>query len=180
MKAGVTAAQAQADLRGIMEQLALAHPPTNAGRSVSFLPVMNGVPELRRIAQVAWIGLAVVGIVLLIACFNVAGPAAGARHGAAARDRRAHRARRDPGTDPQALLVEGVLLAAISGAAALILAAWSADLLVGVQPAFTDPAAPALRLDARIIGFTLALVALAGVLPALIPALQASRADVAR
>ena len=76
------------------------------------------------------------------------------------------------------MLVEGVLLASISGAAALVLAAWSADLL----SAFSLPSPVPQRLhfviDARIVGFTLALVALAGVLPALIPAVQASRSDV--
>jgi predicted permease len=178
MKAGVTVAQAQSDLRGIMEQLAQAHPTTNKGRSVSFLPVKNGVPELRRIAQVAWIGLAVVGIVLLIACFNVAGLLL-ARATERQREigvRTALGATR--GRILRQLLVEGVLLASISGAAALVLAAWSADLL----SAFSLPSPVPQRLhfviDARIIGFTLALVALAGVLPALVPALQASRADV--
>ena len=178
MKAGVTAPQAQADLRGIMEQLARAHPSTNTGRSVSFLPVVNGVPELRRIAQFAWIGLAVVGIVLLIACFNVAGLLL-ARATERQREigvRTALGATR--GRILRQLLVEGVLLASISGAAALILAAWSADLL----SAFSLPSPVPQRLhfviDARIVGFTLALVALAGVLPALIPAVQASRSDV--
>ena len=102
LKPGVTAAQAQADLRGIMSQLALAYPQTNAGRSVTFFPVSEGVPELRMVARVAWIAMAVVGIVLLIACFNVAGSAAGARLGTAARNRRANRARREPGPDPPA------------------------------------------------------------------------------
>ncbi len=178
MKAGVTAAQAQSDLRGIMEYLARAHPTTNTGRSVSYLPVMNGVPELRRIAQVAWIGLAVVGIVLLIACFNVAGLLL-ARATERQREigiRTALGATR--GRILRQLLVEGVLLASISGAAALVLAAWSADLL----SAFSLPSPVPQRLhfviDARIVGFTLALVVLAGVLPALIPALQASRSDV--
>ena len=178
MKAGVTVAQAQADLRGIMEQLARAHPSTNTGRSVSFLPVMNGVPELRRIAQVAWIGLAVVGIVLLIACFNVAGLLL-ARATERQREigvRTALGATR--GRILRQLLVEGVLLASIGGAAALVLAAWSADLLAAFSLPSPIPQRLHFVIDARIVGFTLALVALAGVLPALVPALQASRSDV--
>ena len=178
LKDGVTEAQAQADLRGIMEQLAQAHPSTNTGRSVSFLPVMNGVPELRRIAQLAWVGLAVVGIVLLIACFNVAGLLL-ARATERQREigvRTALGATR--GRILRQLVVEGVLLAAVSGAAALLLAAWSADLLSAFSLPSPIPQRLHFVLDARIIGFTLALVALAGVLPALIPALQASRSDV--
>ena len=178
LKDGVTEAQAQADLRGIMEQLAQAHPSTNTGRSVSFLPVMNGVPELRRIAQLAWVGLAVVGIVLLIACFNVAGLLL-ARAAERQREigvRTALGATR--GRILRQLVVEGVLLAVVSGAAALLLAAWSADLLSAFSLPSPIPQRLHFVLDARIIGFTLALVALAGVLPALIPALQASRSDV--
>ena len=178
LKDGVTEAQAQADLRGIMEQLAQAHPSTNTGRSVSFLPVMNGVPELRRIAQLAWVGLAVVGIVLLIACFNVAGLLL-ARAAERQREigvRTALGATR--GRILRQLVVEGVLLAVVSGAAALLLAAWSADLLSAFSLPSPIPQRLHFVLDARIIGFTLTLVALAGVLPALIPALQASRSDI--
>jgi predicted permease len=178
MKDGVTPAQAQADVRGIMEHLARAHPVTNTGRSVSFLPVTDGVPELRRIARLAWVGLAVVGIVLLIACFNVA---------ALLLTRAAERQREigvrtalgaTRGRIVRQLLVEGLLLASVSGAAALLLAAWSADLLSAFSLPSPIPQRLHFVLDARIVAFTLALIALAGVLPALVPALQASRSDV--
>jgi membrane-bound ClpP family serine protease len=66
MKQGVTPAQAQADLRAIMSQLAASYPATNTGRSAAFRPVSEGIPELRPIARLSWIALAVVGIVLLI------------------------------------------------------------------------------------------------------------------
>lgn len=178
MKAGVTAAQAQADLRGIMAQLAQAYPATNARRSASFLPMINGVPELRRLARVAWIGLAVVGIVLLIACFNVAGLLL-ARATERQREigvRAALGASR--GRILRQLLVEGIVLASISGAAALILAAWSADLLAAFSLPSPIPQRLHIGIDGRMIAFTCALVAIAGIVPALLPAVQASRSDV--
>ena len=178
MRPGVTAAQAQADIRGIMEELARVHPSTNSGRSVNFLPAKNGVPELRRMAQAAWIGLAVVGIVLLIACFNVAGLLL-ARATERQREigvRAALGASR--GRILRQLLVEGLLLASISGVAALLLAVWSADLLSAFSLPSPIPQRLHFVIDARMVGFTVLLVALAGVLPALIPAIQASRSDV--
>jgi predicted permease len=178
MKLGVTAAQAQADLRGVMSQLALAYPGSNTGRSVTFIPVSEGVPELRGLARVAWIGLAVVGIVLLIACFNVAGLLLA----------RASERQREIGVRValgasrarilRQLVTEGVILAVFSGAAALILSAWSADLLSAFSLPSPIPQRLHIVLDGHMIRFTLMLVAMAGVLPALIPALQATRADI--
>lgn len=178
MKPGVTAAQAQADLRGVMSRLALAYPPSNTGRSVVFTPVTEGVPELRGLARVAWIGLAVVGIVLLIACFNVAGLLLA----------RASERQREIGVRIalgatrarilRQLVTEGVILAALSGAAALILSAWSADLLSAFSLPSPIPQRLHIVLDAHLVRFTLMLVAIAGVTPALIPAFQATRADI--
>jgi putative ABC transport system permease protein len=177
MKEGVTAAQAQADLRGIMSQLALTHPQTNTGRSVTFIPLSEGVPDLRLLRRVAWIGLAVVGIVLLIACFNVAGLLLA----------RASERQREIGVRSalgasrarilRQLVTEGILLAAIGGAAALILSAWSADLLSAFSLPSPIPQRLHIAFNSHQLWFTLALVAIAGITPALIPALQASRAD---
>ena len=178
MKVGVTAAQAQADLRGIMNQLAQAYPASNTGRSVTFTPVSEGVPELRGIARVAWLGLAVVGIVLLMACFNVAGLLL-----ARASERQREMGVRvalgaSRGRILRQLVTEGVLLAALSGAAALILSAWTADLLSAFSLPSPIPQRLHIVLDGSLIRFTLILVAIAGVTPALIPALQATRVDI--
>ena len=178
LKPGVTAPQARADLRGVMNQLARAHPASNTGRSVTFIPVSDGVPELRGIARVAWIGLAVVGIVLLIACFNVAGLLLA----------RASERQREIGVRValgasrwrivRQLVTEGMLLAALSGAAALILSAWSADLLSAFSLPSPIPQRLHIVLDRHLVRFTLMLVAIAGVTPALIPAIQATRTDI--
>jgi predicted permease len=178
MKRGVTSAQALADLRGIMGRLATSYPATNADRTPIFIPVTQGVPELRRLARLSWLGLGVVGIVLLIACFNVAGLLL-ARTSERQREigvRTALGARRS--RILRQLVTEGMLLAALSGAASLLLAAWSADLLSAFSLPSPIPQRLHIGLDRRLVMFTLALVATAGILPALIPALQMTRADV--
>jgi predicted permease len=177
MRDGVTAAQAEADLRSIARRLAQEFPATNKERTIEFLPVVEGNPQVRLIASYAWIGLAVVGLVLLIACFNVAGLLL-AR---AAERRREIGVRSALGASRvrilQQLVVEGLVLAVLSGAAAVLLAHWSGDLL----SAFSLPAPIPQRLhmgvDWRLVGFAAALATLAGVLPALVPAWHATRAN---
>ena len=180
MKPAVTPAQARADLHGIMAQLAAAYPATNAGRGIAFTPVVEGVPEMRLIARLGWIGLGIVAIVLLIACFNVAGLLLA----------RASERQREIGVRAalgatqgrilRQLLTEGLLLASVSGLLALIVAAWSAGLLSAFSLPSPIPQRLHIGLDARLAAFTLALVFAAGVLPALAPALQAARADLLR
>ena len=69
---GVAAAQARAELQSIASQSVPLQPGTESQRTLSFAPMSEGAPELRPIARLAWIGLAIVLLVLLIACFNVA------------------------------------------------------------------------------------------------------------
>ena len=157
LQRGVSAGHADGELKAIATRLALAHPTTNRGRSAAFAPMRDGNPEVRRIAPFAWIALSIVGIVLVIACFNVAGLML-----ARVSERRQ-------------LATEGTLLAGLGGIAALVLATWSADLLA----AFSLPAPIPQRLhivaDARLIPIIAALVAVAGILPAQAPPQQATR-----
>ena len=76
------------------------------------------------------------------------------------------------------LVTEGVILAILSGATALILSAWSADLLSAFSLPSPIPQRLHIVLDSHLLRFTLMLVAIAGVTPALIPAFQATRADI--
>ena len=102
MKPGVTAAQAQADLRGIMTQLALAYPPTE------HRPQRHLHPGERRRARASRHRACRVDRAggrrdrAADRVLQRGRPAAGARLGAAARNRRAGRARRQPGPDPAA------------------------------------------------------------------------------
>jgi predicted permease len=178
LRDGVTFAQAEADLQSIGRRLAQDFPATNKERAIEFHPVVEGNPQVRMIAGYAWIGLAVVGIVLLIACFNVAGLLL-AR--AAERQREigvraalgATRAR-----ILQQLVVEGMVLATFSGAAAVVLANWSGDLLSAFSLPSPIPQRLHMGVDWRLVGFTAMLAAIAGVLPAAVPAWHATRANV--
>jgi predicted permease len=177
MKPGVNAAQVEADLQAIAAQLATAFPVTNKERSVLFAPVVHGNPQVRSIEPYAWMALGVVGIVLIIACFNVAGLLL-AR--ATEREREisvrsalgASRAR-----ILRQLMTEAFILAAFGGAAAMIVAVWSGDLLSAFSLPSPIPQRVHMPVDRRLVGFTAALAALAGFLPALLPALQATRAN---
>lgn len=180
MKPGVTAAQARADLQGVVAQLAAAHPATNAGRDVTFIPITELVPELKGIAAAAGIALAVVGLVLLIACFNVAGLML-ARAAERQREmgvRAALGAGR--GRILRQLVTEGLLLASISGVLSLLVSRWSAGLLSAFSLPSPIPQRLHIPFDARLVAFTFGTVVLAGVLPALLPALEAARTDLVR
>ncbi len=172
---GVTAAQAAGDLQGVATGLAAAHPAANTPRSLVFAPMGDGHPEVRGLAPYAWIALAVVGVVLLIACFNVA-----ALLLARAADRqREIGVRTALGASRSRIIrqfaVEGLILAVASGAAAIVVAGWSADLLSAFSLPSPIPQRLHIGVDHRLIGFTVLLVAFAGIVPTLLPAVQATR-----
>jgi predicted permease len=138
----------------------------------------DGHAEVQSLAPYVWIAMSVVGIVLLIACFNVAGLLL-----ARATERQREIAIRTAlGAGRwrivRQLVTEGVLLAVLSGCAALMLASWSGTLL----GAFSLPAPIPQRLEMpignRVVIFTMLMVLVAGVLPGLVPALQATRRNV--
>ena len=175
MSPGVSAAQAGTDLQSVAAALAADHPATNKQRSLAFAPMVEGNPEVRSLAPVGWIALAIVGVVLLIACFNVA-----ALLLARAADRQREIGVRTAlgasrGRILRQFAMEGLMLALVSGAAAIVIAGWSADLLSAFSLPSPIPQRLHIGVDRRLVGFTVMLVALAGIVPSLLPALQATR-----
>src|SRR5215218_9147417 len=176
LKDGATVEQGRAELEGIAARLAEERPSTNAGWSVKVEPLHERV--VGNVRQALWVLMGVVGFLLLISCANVANlllaRAAGRRQEIAVRT--ALGARR--GRLVRQFLTESLLLGLAGGGLGLILAAWGVEVLVALSPG-NIPRLEEVGLDARVLAFTFGVSALTGVLFGLLPALSASKADVA-
>jgi putative ABC transport system permease protein len=172
---GIGVAGVQADMARITQQLAAEYPDNRAWDAATVAPLRDVVVGPVRDGLLVLFGA--VGLVLLMACVNVAGlqlsRAAGRSREMAVR--LALGARR--GRLIRQLLTENVALAMIGGAVGLALARWTVNGFVALS-AGELPRAAEITVDATVIGVTLGTSALVGILFGLIPALRGSSTDV--
>jgi predicted permease len=178
LRPDATREQAAADLGAVAARLETEHPRSNAGWGVNVVPLADEITSGTRAPLLLLAGT--VGLVLLIACANVANLllARGVARGREIAVRAALGAGR--ARLLRQLLVENLLLALAGGALGVLVALWGVALIRGLVP--PDVARyltgwHAIGLDVRVLGFALALSLLTGLVFGAIPSWQASRAD---
>ncbi len=182
LRPDVSVEQANAWLASFAIGMEEAHPETNADRSYTALPISDVMihPAVdRALVPVAGLLMAMVGLVLLIACANLASFLL-AR---AEQRRREIAVRLSLGATRtnlvRQLLVETMLLALLGGAAGILVARTAVAALVSIRPPIPIPLNLDFPLDTTVLLFTLGATAVAGMLFGLVPALQSTRPDVA-
>ncbi len=176
LKPEATMERAQEEMSAIAASLEAAYPDTNKDKGVSLASLKELVVGDSR--ALLWVLLGAVSFVLLIACANVANLLL-----ARATSRQKEMAIRAAlGASRwriiRQLLAESLLLSLAGGVVGLLIAMWSADALIALQPGGI-PRLDEVGIDARVLGFTLGVSILTGILFGLAPAIQVSKPDVA-
>jgi len=171
---GVSLDRAQQEMTTIMRRLEAQYPESNAGWGAQVVALREQMIGEIRPALLVFMGA--VGLVLLVACANVANlmlaRAAGRRREVTIRSALGASRTRLAGE----LLLESMLLALLGGALGLLLALWGVEGLRSLGPD-TLPRVNEIGLDLRVLGFALVLSLLTGLLFGLAPVWQMTGRD---
>ena len=180
LREGATTAVAREQLRAVMKGLEQTYPVSNRDRSATVLPAgsVRFHPDVDQYLRPAGLVLlASVGLVLLVACANLAGMLL-ARGAARTKEMAVRTAM---GADRMRLVrqltVESLVLSLVGGAVGLVLAAWSTSWIITRQLPIELPITFTMAVDWRLVAFTGGLSVVTGLLFGLLPAWRASRPD---
>ncbi len=169
LKSGVTFGQAQAEVETIAQRLAQAYPEANKGWGARIETV--GEALFWRYRPVLYPLFGAVVFILLIACANVASLLLSR----ASRRQREIAVRASLGAGRlrlvRQMLTESLLLSVLGGVVGLLWVRWGIQLTLWLAPSWFPQQAP---IDGRVVGFTLGVALLTGILFGLAPAWQAS------
>ena len=178
LKDGVSMSAAEASLKTIASQLEKAFPKDNASRSVALTPLADAAVGVNNRSQLVLAGglmMGIVGLVLLIACVNVANlllaqaarreKEMGLRAALGAGRRRVIRQ----------LLTESLVLAVLSGIVGMAIAYGGRAVLWSFRPPFILDGDLDIAFDSHVLFFTLSVSLLTAVLTGLAPALKVTQ-----
>jgi predicted permease len=193
LKPGMSLAQAKASLQPFMhsmlemevEQAAFAHASQYDRQEflkcwIDVLPGAQGHASLQReLRTPMWVLMAITGMVLLIACANIANLLLARSTGR--QKEIAVRLAMGAGTGRiiRQLMIESLALSAMGGAVGLALAYWADQVLMAAYLATSGGLKISAAPDVRILLFTLAVTVITGLVFGLVPAMQAARPDLA-
>ncbi len=178
LKPDVSSDQAESQLKAIAAQLAAEHPNENEGKTIALSPPgLFGNFMRGNVTNFAMVMMIVVGLVLLLACTNLANLLL-----ARATERRKEIAiRLAIGASRvrlvRQLLTESALLGVTGGACGLLLAFWLVDTVTSLRPPLDIPLSTELHIDGRVFLFTAIVSLLTGIVFGLLPAMQATKPD---
>jgi putative ABC transport system permease protein len=175
LKPGVTLEQARAEMKGIAARLEQAYPETNKQVYAVVTPLLENLVGKYRTNLGLLLGA--VGLVLLIACANLANLFA-ARGAARTREFAIYAAvGANRGQIVMKLLIESFVIALIGGALGFFMAVWVRDALIALSPGDVSRFQQ-ISFDLPVLGFTFLIASLTTVLFGLWPAWHASHTNV--
>jgi predicted permease len=174
LKPGVTLAEARAEMQLLLRQEGTTYPDSHSSWGMLVRALED--PSAAKMRATLLLLFAAVGLVLLIACANIANLLL-ARNAAREREMALRTALgAAPGRLVRQLLTESVLLSLCGGGAGLLLAAAGIKILSALAPPELSVVREA-GIDARVLGFTVVVCLAAGILCGLLPALRARKRD---